>query len=103
MLKKYLYYVKLNVIKELMIETVQSFGIVYCLSYRNYQCWGSFIHKKTPCNSNFLVIKCLKHSFVQIIFLSLILSVIIIFLSLILSVIVCLDLVRKCFKKYLFC
>ena len=61
---------------------------------------GSFIHKKTPCYSNFLVIKLSKIQFRPNNFLSLILSVIIIFLSLILSVIGCLYLVRKS-KTYL--
>ena len=53
---------------------------------------GSFIHKKTPCYSNFLVIKLSKIHFRPNNLL-----------SLILSVIGCLDLVRKCHKKYLFC
>ena len=47
--------------------------------------------QKDPCNYNFLVIEnCLKYSFVKIILL-----------SLILSVIRCLDLVRKCHTKLL--
>ena len=48
--------------------------------------------QKDPCNYNYLVIKnCLKYSFVKIIFL-----------SLILSVIRCLDLVRKCHTKIIY-
>ena len=62
---------------------------------------GSFVYKKTPCYSNFLVIKLSKIQFRPNNF-SLILSGIIFFLSLILSVIGCFDLVRKCHKKYLF-
>ena len=64
---------------------------------------GSFIHKKTPCYSNFLVIKLSKIQFRPK-------NIFIFdfkwhnnFLSLILSVIRCLILVRKCHKNYLFC
>ena len=63
---------------------------------------GSF-HKKTPCYSNFLVIKLPKIQFRPKNFFIFDFKWHSNFLSLISSVIWCLDLVRKCHKKYLFC
>ena len=59
--------------------------------------------QKTPCYSNFLVIKLCKTQFRPYNFLIFDFKWHNNFLSLILSVIWCLDLVRKCHKKYLFC